>query len=93
MTVMGVSMGALLGLPPSLVEIYGSDIKKMYKAKMCIRDRIITGPKDKGPSRDWLNLVANSEAKNKIRNWFKKERKEENITEGKAALDLSLIHI
>ncbi|MEG2832945.1 MAG: bifunctional (p)ppGpp synthetase/guanosine-3',5'-bis(diphosphate) 3'-pyrophosphohydrolase [Ruthenibacterium sp.] len=48
---------------------------------------VLTGPKDKGPSRDWLNLVATSEAKNKIRNWFKKERKEENITEGKAALD------
>lgn len=32
MTVMGVSMGALVGLPPSLVEIYGSDIKKVYKA-------------------------------------------------------------
>ena len=35
MTVMGVSMGALIGLPPSLVEIYGSDIKKMYKANGC----------------------------------------------------------
>ena len=32
MTVFGVTMGALVGLPPSLVEIYGSDIKKMYKA-------------------------------------------------------------
>lgn len=32
MTVMGVSMGALVGLPPSLTEIYGSDIKKVYKA-------------------------------------------------------------
>lgn len=32
MTVMGVSMGALVGLPPSLVELYASDIKKMYKA-------------------------------------------------------------
>ena len=32
MTVMGVSMGALIGLPPSLVEIYGSDIKRVYKA-------------------------------------------------------------
>lgn len=32
MSVMGVSMGALVGLPPSLVEIYGSDIKKVYKA-------------------------------------------------------------
>lgn len=32
MTVFGVSMGAFIGLPPSLVEIYGSDIKKVYKA-------------------------------------------------------------
>ena len=51
---------------------------------------IITGPADKGPSRDWLNIVATSEAKNKIRNWFKKERKEENIAEGKAALEKEL---
>lgn len=32
MTVMGVSMGALIGVPPSLSEIYGTDIKKMYRA-------------------------------------------------------------
>lgn len=32
MTVMGVSMGALIGMPPSLSEIYGTDIKKMYRA-------------------------------------------------------------
>ncbi len=32
MTVFGVTMGALIGLPPSLVDIYGSDIKKLYKA-------------------------------------------------------------
>lgn len=32
MTVMGVSTGALIGLPPSLLEIYGSDIKKVYRA-------------------------------------------------------------
>ena len=48
---------------------------------------VITGPKDKGPSRDWLNIVKTSEAKSKIRSWFKKERKEENIVEGKNALD------
>lgn len=51
---------------------------------------VITGPKDKGPSRDWLNIVTTSEAKSKIRNWFKKERKEENIAEGKAALEKEL---
>lgn len=33
MTVMGVSMGALIGLPPSLAETYGSDVKKVYRAK------------------------------------------------------------
>ncbi len=51
---------------------------------------IITGPADKGPSRDWLKIVITSEAKNKIRTWFKKERKEENIAEGKAALEKEL---
>ena len=48
---------------------------------------IITGPENRGPSRDWLNIVKTSEAKNKIRNWFKKERREENIQEGRDALE------
>ena len=43
---------------------------------------IITGPENRGPSRDWLGIVKTSEAKSKIRNWFKKERREENIDEG-----------
>ena len=51
---------------------------------------IITGPANKGPSRDWLKVAITSEAKNKIRTWFKKERKEENIAEGKAALEKEL---
>ena len=48
---------------------------------------IITGPENRGPSRDWLNIVKTSEAKNKIRNWFKKERREENVQEGRDALE------
>ena len=32
MTIMGVSMGALIGVPPTIAEIYGTDIKKMYMA-------------------------------------------------------------
>ncbi len=50
-----------------------------------------------GPNRDWLNIAQTNEAKAKIRAWFKKERREENITEGKEALwrelRRNLIHI
>ena len=40
-----------------------------------------------GPSRSWLNICKTNEAKSKIRSWFKKERREENIFEGKNALE------
>ncbi|MBQ5810200.1 MAG: bifunctional (p)ppGpp synthetase/guanosine-3',5'-bis(diphosphate) 3'-pyrophosphohydrolase, partial [Clostridia bacterium] len=36
-----------------------------------------------GPSRDWMNIVKTSQARNKIRSWFKKERRTENIADGK----------
>ena len=42
---------------------------------------------EKGPNRAWLNMVQTSEARSKIRSWFKKERREENIAEGKAQLE------
>ena len=40
-----------------------------------------------GPSRSWLNIAKTNEAKSKIRSWFKKERREENIFEGRSALE------
>jgi guanosine-3',5'-bis(diphosphate) 3'-pyrophosphohydrolase len=44
----------------------------------------------RGPSRDWLNIVKTGEARNKIRTWFKKERREENIERGRGELEREL---
>lgn len=48
---------------------------------------IITAKQGNGPSRDWLNIVGSSETRNKIRSWFKKEKREENIIKGKEQLE------
>ena len=47
------------------------------------RIEVITSQNSKGPSRDWLNLVKSTQAKNKINQWFKSELKEDNILRGK----------
>jgi len=41
----------------------------------------------RGPSRDWLKIVKTSEARNKIRTWFKKTQREENVLEGKIEVE------
>ena len=41
----------------------------------------------KGPSRDWLSIAKTSSARNKIRSWFKHEKRDENIAEGKAEIE------
>ena len=48
---------------------------------------ITSSQQNKGPSRDWLKFVKTSGARNKIRSWFKKERREENIREGKMEVE------
>lgn len=56
---------------------------------------VITGGVSKGPSRDWLKIARTSEAKNKIKQWFKRERREENLATGKeeVARELAREHI
>ena len=53
---------------------------------------IVTSVSSKGPSRDWLNIVKTSEARNKIRLWFKREKREENIIEGKNEIEREFRH-
>ncbi len=54
---------------------------------------VMTSKSAKGPSRDWLNVVKSGEARNKIRQWFKKEKREENILQGRASLETELKRI
>ena len=51
---------------------------------------IVTSKTSAGPSRDWLAFVVTSNAKTKIKQWFKKERREENIERGRELLEKEL---
>ena len=51
---------------------------------------ILTSSSSKGPSRDWLSIVKTSAARSKIRAWFKKEKRAENIVVGKGAVDAEI---
>lgn len=57
-----------------------------YEIKNGDRVEIMTSQNSKGPSRDWLNIVKSTQAKNKINQWFKNELKEDNIIKGKELL-------
>ena len=48
---------------------------------------VLTSKSAKGPSRDWLNICKSNQARTKIKQWFKKERREENIVHGKASFE------
>jgi len=51
---------------------------------------VVTTKAAHGPSRDWMNIVRTSHAKEKIRAWFKRQQRDENITQGKDLLDREL---
>ena len=64
-------------------RVNGKLVNIDYKIQNGDRIEILTSQNSKGPSRDWLNIVKSTQAKNKINQWFKKEFKEENIIRGK----------
>ena len=64
-------------------RVNGKLVNIDYKIQNGDRIEILTSQNSKGPSRDWLNIVKSTQAKNKINQWFKREFKEDNIIRGK----------
>ena len=64
-------------------RVNGKLVNIDYKIQNGDRIEILTSQNSRGPSRDWLNIVKSTQAKNKINQWFKKEFKEDNIVRGK----------
>ncbi|MGI6107648.1 MAG: RelA/SpoT family protein [Lachnospiraceae bacterium] len=67
-------------------KVNGKMVPITYQIQNGDRVEIITSQNSKGPSRDWLNYVKSAQAKTKINQWFKAERKEDNILRGKESV-------
>ncbi len=63
---------------------------KLHTGEIC--EILTSNELGKGPNRSWLNIAKTNEAKSKIRSWFKKECREENIVTGKAELEKEFKH-
>lgn len=70
-------------------KVNGNVVKLDYKLNTNDVVEIITSNAQNGPSRDWLSIVQTQSAKNKIRQWFKKANREENIQRGREMLEES----
>ena len=70
-------------------RIAGYDVK-LRNGDIC---EILTSKSAKGPSRDWLNICQSNQARSKIKQWFKREKREENIARGKASFEGELRRI
>ncbi len=71
-------------------KVNGRIVTFDYKLKSGEIVEVITSKSAHGPSRDWMKIAQSNEARTKIRQWFKKERREENIATGRAAFESEL---
>jgi GTP diphosphokinase / guanosine-3',5'-bis(diphosphate) 3'-diphosphatase len=71
-------------------KVNGKIVPLHYQLKSGDIVEVLTAKQDRGPSRDWLKLVRTSRARNKIRAWFKQERREDAERHGREALEQAL---
>jgi GTP pyrophosphokinase len=71
-------------------KVNGRIVPLHYKLKSGDRVEVLTSKSGRGPSRDWLSLAASSRAKNKIRQFFSREQKEDLEAKGRDALESAL---
>ncbi len=72
-------------------KVNGRIVNLDYKVKTGEIVEILTSNQQgKGPSRDWLNIVTTGESRSKIRAWFKKEKRDENIIQGRSEVEREL---
>jgi GTP diphosphokinase / guanosine-3',5'-bis(diphosphate) 3'-diphosphatase len=71
-------------------KVNGRMVPLEYALQNGERVEILTSKGPHGPSRDWLNFVKSASAKERIRKWFKTQRREENVAKGRDLLDKEL---
>ena len=71
-------------------KVNGKIVPLDYKLKTGEIAEVLTSKNAKGPNIDWLNIAKSNQAKSKIRQWFKKIKKEENIDKGKETFEKEL---
>lgn len=71
-------------------KVNGKIVPLDYKLKTGEIAEVLTSKNAKGPNIDWLNIAKSNQAKSKIRQWFKKIKKEENIDKGKETFEREL---
>ncbi len=71
-------------------RVNGHIVQYDYKLQNGDVVEVITSKNAKGPGRDWMKIARSSEARSKIRQWFKKERRDENIVTGRCSFESEL---